>query len=207
MTTSRTEGKLEQEIRRLSQEIAWLGRFYDPASRRRLSHLQRKYRELTQGPGWTDKQWEALQKKYDYRCLSCLKKGLNLEPDHVVPIVLGGEHHITNIQPLCKPCNFKKNRVGYDHDFRPSNIRKWRREIRGRCIVGSAFPTRQCKNLALEDGKYCRVHQRQHEKEMRELAIELKRELAKARCSGDKHRAESLKAQVDSIAKYMPQDE
>lgn len=205
MTSSRTERKRQREIRQLRKEITWLERFYDPASRRRRSRLERRYRELTQGLGWSDKQWEGLKKKYDYRCLSCLKKGLDLEADHVEPIVLGGENHIGNIQPLCKPCNFKKNRARYGHDFRPQNVREWRRKIRGRCIVGSAIPTRQCKNLAVEDEKYCRVHLRQHQRDMCELALELRNELVKARRSGDTQRIQSLQPQLDSIAKYLPQ--
>lgn len=40
----------------------------------------------------------------------CLKCGSDEQPtiDHVVPLARGGAHHPTNLQPLCRPCNERK---------------------------------------------------------------------------------------------------
>jgi HNH endonuclease len=72
------------------------------------------------GGSYTSEQWEALCKKYNYRCLCCGKKK-KLTPDHVIPIAKGGSSNIGNIQPLCKPCNCRK-RTGTT-DFRKIRLR------------------------------------------------------------------------------------
>ena len=41
------------------------------------------------------------------RCLKCYSES-NIALDHVVPIFLGGENKIENLQPLCQSCNSKK---------------------------------------------------------------------------------------------------
>lgn len=53
-------------------------------------------------------QWQSLCAAFDNRCLKCGQQG-DLSPDHVIPISLHGPDHITNIQPLCWPCNKAKN--------------------------------------------------------------------------------------------------
>lgn len=40
-------------------------------------------------------------------CLCC-GSGENIQVDHIVPISKGGWHHPTNVQPLCRTCNEKK---------------------------------------------------------------------------------------------------
>jgi 5-methylcytosine-specific restriction endonuclease McrA len=56
----------------------------------------------------TGAQLRALYKKCHGRCLCCNKKR-RLTPDHVVPLGKGGSNDISNIQPLCLPCNLKKH--------------------------------------------------------------------------------------------------
>lgn len=59
-------------------------------------------------PGsWTGVQFLALCKKYGNVCLCCHKKR-RLTPDHVIPFCKGGTNHLSNIQPLCWPCNRRK---------------------------------------------------------------------------------------------------
>lgn len=57
---------------------------------------------------YTSSQWIALCYKYGNVCLCCDKKK-KLTPDHVVPLSKGGSNSIGNIQPLCGPCNSRKN--------------------------------------------------------------------------------------------------
>ncbi len=60
---------------------------------------------------FTSSEWTDLKAKYRNRCVCCGRK-VKWTPDHVVPV--SGRHgqctnHITNIQPLCLPCNSAKN--------------------------------------------------------------------------------------------------
>lgn len=78
---------------------------------------------------YTQKEWEDLCRKYDYRCLCCGKKK-KLTADHVIPISRGGTNTIDNIQPLCATCNSSKNDKTID--FRPSGDRgpipRWKQD-------------------------------------------------------------------------------
>ena len=51
--------------------------------------------------------WRQLKELFGNRCLCCgeMKR---LTKDHVVPVTRGGSDDITNIQPLCFPCNKAK---------------------------------------------------------------------------------------------------
>jgi 5-methylcytosine-specific restriction endonuclease McrA len=63
-------------------------------------------------------EWNALIEQYDHTCLRCGRNDVKLTLDHVLPLVMGGEHSIENAQPLCKFCNSKK---GVKHiDYRPA---------------------------------------------------------------------------------------
>lgn len=67
----------------------------------------------------TAKQWQELKALYGCRCLSCGRPESErpLTIDHVVPLSCGGSNDISNIQPLCKPCNASKKAKTID--FRP----------------------------------------------------------------------------------------
>lgn len=57
--------------------------------------------------------WNALVALYNFRCAWCASSIRKLTIDHIVPVSKGGDNYITNIQPLCKPCNSKKGaRIG-----------------------------------------------------------------------------------------------
>ncbi len=47
-------------------------------------------------------------KKYGKRCLAC-GSNKNIALDHVIPVVKKGKNVKENLQPLCKPCNSRKN--------------------------------------------------------------------------------------------------
>lgn len=55
----------------------------------------------------------------------CLKCGSTerIEMDHIVPVSLGGENTMDNLQPLCKICNIKKGKKIVDYR-KKSNGRK-----------------------------------------------------------------------------------
>lgn len=57
---------------------------------------------------------ERVARKADGRCVKCTREtgpALPGECDHVVPLVLGGEHRETNLQWLCKTCHAAKTRL------------------------------------------------------------------------------------------------
>lgn len=67
----------------------------------------RRARKQRQGGAYSAKEWRDLCAKYGHVCLCC-GKAERLTPDHVVPIAKGGSNDISNIQPLCLPCNLRK---------------------------------------------------------------------------------------------------
>ena len=68
---------------------------------------RRRTAKTSAGGAYTSAQWVALCNKFHNRCLCCGKKR-KLTADHVVPVSKGGSSNISNIQPLCGPCNSKK---------------------------------------------------------------------------------------------------
>lgn len=69
--------------------------------------IHRRYALKGNGGVHTLEQWEKLKEKYRQRCAYCCKKAI-LTRDHIIPVSKGGMNDISNIQPLCRPCNSKK---------------------------------------------------------------------------------------------------
>lgn len=69
------------------------------------------------GAGWTPEQWQAVLDHYapGGKCLACGKKR-KLTVDHVVMLQDGGANDITNVQPLCRRCNSRRESVDYRPD-------------------------------------------------------------------------------------------
>lgn len=83
-----------------------------------MAAQNRRARTIGNGGTYTQAEWEALCKQYDYLCLCC-KEQNPLTVDHVIPISKGGSNSIDNLQPLCRGCNSRKGtRV---IDYRPDS--------------------------------------------------------------------------------------
>ena len=63
---------------------------------------------------FTAGQFVELCARYKHRCLCCGKKR-KLGADHVIPLSKGGSNFISNIQPLCLPCNMRKGTRSTDY--------------------------------------------------------------------------------------------
>lgn len=77
-------------------------------SQRALYEQQRRARAMGIVNDLTDAQWLELVERYGGRCLACGRDDLPLTRDHVVPMVKGGALTLSNVQPLCHPCNSSK---------------------------------------------------------------------------------------------------
>jgi 5-methylcytosine-specific restriction endonuclease McrA len=74
----------------------------------RVNAATRLARKIENGGSHTADEWHALCDWFGNVCLCCGAPG-KLVVDHVIPVVNGGTSAISNLQPLCKPCNSKKH--------------------------------------------------------------------------------------------------
>lgn len=74
----------------------------------------RRARKQNQGGSYTAQEWRDLCTKYGHVCLCCGERK-SLTIDHVLPISLGGDNTINNIQPLCLACNLRKHAKHIDY--------------------------------------------------------------------------------------------
>lgn len=81
--------------------------------RRTASAKRRAIKNNAEG-SYTQDEWDALCAKYDYKCVSYHKKK-PLTVDHIKPLSKGGTNYISNIQPLCSPCNLSKGTKATDY--------------------------------------------------------------------------------------------
>ena len=104
--------KENKEIFRAYQRKYWS----DRKDFSRAHAAKRRARKVGNGGNFTPKEWQALCKKYDYKCLCC-RKEKKLVADHVIPVSWpGGHSNISNIQTLCRSCNARKgNRHATDY--------------------------------------------------------------------------------------------
>jgi len=77
------------------------------SARKRIEKHKRRARKTGNGGSFTEQEWQALCARFENRCLRC-GEHKPLTADHVLPLSRGGDSNITNIQPLCGPCNSSK---------------------------------------------------------------------------------------------------
>jgi 5-methylcytosine-specific restriction endonuclease McrA len=56
----------------------------------------------------TPAEWLAILEYFGHACAYCLRMGLPLEQEHVIPISRGGGHTANNVIPACRGCNAGK---------------------------------------------------------------------------------------------------
>ena len=68
-------------------------------------------------PTITYEDWIKLLQKYKFSCVRCHQQEprIVLVMDHVIPLSKGGSGDISNIQPLCGPCNSSKGNRTTDY--------------------------------------------------------------------------------------------
>lgn len=87
----------------------------------RKNARSRRTRELESDGNHTIEEWQKLLDYYDNKCVACGILATDtylgiLTLDHIQPLSKGGSDSISNIQPLCKPCNSTKgNRHSTDY--------------------------------------------------------------------------------------------
>lgn len=99
------------------EEVRKYHREYSKANLGKFRENSRRHRALkanTQG-SHTEAEWQALCSYYMDQCLACGEVPDTLTRDHVVPLAKGGCDDISNIQPLCKPCNSSKSTKTIDY--------------------------------------------------------------------------------------------
>lgn len=101
----------EARIKRHGREhINKINREYKRANRDKCNVITQNRRCLERAaPGnFTNAEWIAVCERFGWTC-PCCGKCKPLTRDHIVPILRGGDNFISNIQPLCKSCNSRKN--------------------------------------------------------------------------------------------------
>lgn len=58
-------------------------------------------------------------------CATCTRPAIPAEYDHIIPLILGGEHRESNLQLLCKsPCHAAKTKLDVKLKAKVARIRK-----------------------------------------------------------------------------------
>ena len=74
----------------------------------RAKAQRRHARIAAQEDTLTEEEWQAILLSYDSRCAYCADR-VEVEEEHVIPLVKGGGRTKDNIVPACTSCNKKKS--------------------------------------------------------------------------------------------------
>jgi len=88
----------------------------NPEKKRATEHRRRALK-AGNGGSYTVAEWQDLRAQYNNQCLGPGPHQGPLQPDHVVPLKLGGTSNIDNIQPLCQKCNEHKHTKVIDYRY------------------------------------------------------------------------------------------
>jgi 5-methylcytosine-specific restriction endonuclease McrA len=69
----------------------------------------RRAKILGAGGKITNKEWQSVLDKYGHKCIYPGCNSNNVTMDHIIPLALGGEHIVENVQPLCLHHNCEKH--------------------------------------------------------------------------------------------------
>lgn len=77
----------------------------------RISRINNEAKRRQALGKFTAKEWRDKKKEFNHICPACKQSEptIKLSVDHINPLILGGSNYIENIQPLCMPCNSRKN--------------------------------------------------------------------------------------------------
>lgn len=98
-------------------------RDYRKSNSEKFVQYERNRRALQSGAegSFTAKEFSNLCYMFNNECLCCGEHSKSLTADHVIPLTKGGTNDISNIQPLCGPCNSSKRTKTVD--YRPLGVR------------------------------------------------------------------------------------
>ena len=85
--------------------------------KRERDQMRRARKKNAPGNGITPEQWLATLAECQNRCAYCTQEfGDHNQPtqDHVIPLISGGSHDISNVVPACFSCNSRKQRRPVD---------------------------------------------------------------------------------------------
>jgi hypothetical protein len=74
----------------------------------RAGRHRRRAREHNTPNNWRWSDFMRLVMRFDHRCAYCLAVVDQLDPDHVIPLSVGGADSISNLLPSCRACNCDK---------------------------------------------------------------------------------------------------
>jgi hypothetical protein len=113
--TSRIGGRkwrLNNPIQQLEASRKWKQANPDRVA---LIENNRRARKYGANDNYTIQEWNDLCAQYGNKCLSCGKTNIKLTADHIIPLAVGGNNSIANIQPLCQSCNSIKRTKTIDY--------------------------------------------------------------------------------------------
>lgn len=103
--TQEHRDKIRASTKKGSECNFWKGGITPTYKKRRQEH------QRVNGGHHCRGEWETLKAQYNWTCPACTKSEpvIKLTKDHIIPVSKGGSNNIENIQPMCQPCNSRKN--------------------------------------------------------------------------------------------------